>query len=77
MLLSTSSLFAEEVHKESLTQLKEDSQLKLPKNLSTSMGGKQSASAASFSGARHASSTSGPQAYSRFSKNSSGSSKGS
>ena len=47
---STSSLFAEDVIKESLTQVKEDFQIKLLMNLSSLKGGKQSASTASSSG---------------------------
>ena len=41
---STSFLFAEDVIKESLTQVKEDSQIKLLSTLSSTKGGKQSAS---------------------------------
>ena len=47
---STSSLFAEDVIKASLTQMKEDSQLKLLSNLSSTKDGKQSASSASSLG---------------------------
>ena len=48
--LSSSSLFSEDVILESLTQVKEDSHLKLLKNLSSNRGGKQMALSASFSG---------------------------
>ena len=78
--LSSSSLFAEVVIKGSLTQVKEDSQLKLLKNLSSSRGGKQSASPASFSGTRRASSTFGSSASSsssQYAKYSSWNSRGS
>ena len=47
--LSLSSLFSDEVIKDSLTQVKEDSQIKLLSNLSSQKGGKQSASTASSS----------------------------
>ena len=65
------SLFAESVIKESLTQVKEDSNLARLKNRSSTKGSKQSASAASSSGTRHAFSMSGSSASSWFSKNSS------
>ena len=51
--LSSSSLFSEDVIRESLTQVKEDSHLKLLKNLSSNRGGKQTASSASTSGQRN------------------------
>ena len=54
-LLSTpslSALFDEEVIRSSLTQVKDDSQLSLLKNLSSLKGGKQSASTSSSSGPR-------------------------
>ena len=44
---SSSSLFSDEIIKASLTQVKEDSQIKLRPNLSSQKGGKQSASAVS------------------------------
>ena len=47
---SSSSLFTEDVIRDSLTQLKDDSQLSLLKNLSSLKGGKQSASTASALG---------------------------
>ena len=72
------SLFAEEVMKESLTQVKEDSQLKLLKNLSSARGGKQLASAASSLGQRCSSSKSGSLASSssQYSRTSSKGSRG-
>ena len=55
---STSALFDEEVIRNSLTQVKEDSQLSLLKNLSSLKGGKQSASTSSSLGPRHCDSSS-------------------
>ena len=49
---SLSSLSSEDVIRESLTQVKEDSLLKLLKNISSSRGGKQTASSASSWGQR-------------------------
>ena len=46
---SSSSLFVVDMIKDTLTQMKEDSQLKLLKNLSSGRGGKQTASSASTS----------------------------
>ena len=53
---SSSSLFAEDMIRNSLTQVKGDSQLKLLKYLSSIRGGKQMASSASTSGQQHGSS---------------------
>ena len=72
---SSTSLFEESVIKELLTQVKEDCNLALLKNLSSTKGGKQLASAASSSGTHRASSKSGSSASAWFSKNSSTGSK--
>ena len=50
---SMSTLFSEEVIRASLTQVKDDSQLSLLKNLSSLKGGGKSASSSSSSGCRH------------------------
>ena len=73
---SSSSLFSEDVIRESLTQVKEDSHLKLLENLSSSRGGKQTASSASSSGQRcvfpsASSSSSSSSAYAESSSRSS------
>ena len=49
---SSSSLFVEDVIRDLLTQVKKDFHLKLLKYLSSSRGGKQTASSASTSGQR-------------------------
>ena len=72
---SSSSLFAEDVIRDSLTQVKEDSHLKLLKNLSSSRGGKQTASSASTSGQHRSysstsSSSSSSSSYSKTSRSS-------
>ena len=59
------SLFAEDVIKYSLTQVKEDSQIKLLMNLSSLKGEKQSASTSSTSGHRKSSSSSSSSSSSR------------
>ena len=76
---SSSSLFSEDVIQESLTQVKEDTHLKLFKNFSSSWGGKQTASSASSSGQRHGffSTSSSSSSSSAFAKSSSRSSRGS
>ena len=70
---SSLSLLADSVIKVPFPQVKEDCNLTVLKHLSSVKGGKQSASAASSSGARCSSSTSGPSAVFHFSRNSSGS----
>ena len=67
------SLFADSVIKESFTQVKNDCNLAVLKNLSSAKGGKQFASAASSSGARRSSLPSGSSTFSHFFINSSGS----
>ena len=67
---SMSSLFAEDVIKASLTQVKEDLQLKLLSNLSSMKDGKQSASSASSSGCGQSTFYSSSRGNSRGSKHS-------
>ena len=54
---SSSSLFAEDMIRDSLAQVKEDFQLKLQKTLSSGRGGKQTASSASASSEQRSSSS--------------------
>ena len=69
---SLSSLFSDEVIKASLTQVKEDSQIKLLSNLSSQRSGKLSASAASSSGrSRSSTSSSSSSRYSSSSRSAS------
>ena len=67
---STSNLFAEMVITDSLTQVREDSHLTLMKNLSSSKGGKGSASSSSSSGQRNGSLTSSPSPSTTYSRTS-------
>ena len=68
---SSSSLFAEDIIRDSLAQVKEDSQLKLLKNLSSIRGGKQSASFASASSECRSSSSTSSSSSSSYSRNTS------
>ena len=76
---SSSSLFAKDVIRDSLTQVKEDSQLKLLKNHSSNRRGKQTASSASILGQRCGSSftSSLSSSSSSYSRSASWSSQGS
>ena len=67
---SSPSLVADSVIKESFTQVKEDTNLAVLKNLCSAKGGKQLASAASSLGTCRASLASGSSAAFRFSRNS-------
>ena len=74
---SSSSLFAKDVIRDSSAQVKENSQLKLLKNLFSGRGGKQSASSASASSHRRSSSSASSSSSSSYSRSASRSLRGS